>query len=31
MMTCRFALVVDIIYLVIGIAGFIPGLAQGQV
>jgi hypothetical protein len=31
MMTCRFALVVGIIYLVIGIAGFIPGLVQGQV
>src|SRR5215207_6113871 len=31
MMTRRFALVVGIIYLVIGIAGFIPGLVQGQV
>jgi hypothetical protein len=30
MMTRRFALVVGIIYLVIGIAGFIPGLVQGQ-
>jgi hypothetical protein len=30
MMTQRFALVVGIIYLVIGIAGFIPGLVQGQ-
>ena len=29
MMTRRFALVVGIIYLVIGIAGFIPGLVQG--
>ena len=29
-MTRRFALVVGIIYLVIGIAGFIPGLVQGQ-
>jgi hypothetical protein len=31
MMTRRFALVVGIIYLVIGIAGFIPGLVQGRV
>ena len=30
MMARRFALVVGIIYLVIGIAGFIPGLVQGQ-
>ena len=30
MMTRRFALVVGIIYLIIGIAGFIPGLVQGQ-
>lgn len=30
MMTRRFALVVGIIYLVIGIAGFIPGLVQRQ-
>ena len=30
MMTRRFALVVGIIYLVIGIAGFIPGLVQGR-
>ncbi len=30
MLTRRFALVVGIIYLVIGIAGFIPGLVQGQ-
>ena len=30
MVTRRFALVVGIIYLVIGIAGFIPGLVQGQ-
>jgi hypothetical protein len=30
MMTRRFALVVGIIYLVIGVAGFIPGLVQGQ-
>jgi hypothetical protein len=30
MMTRRFALVVGIIYLLIGIAGFIPGLVQGQ-
>jgi len=30
MMTRRVALVVGIIYLVIGIAGFIPGLVQGQ-
>jgi hypothetical protein len=30
MMTRRFALVVGIIYFVIGIAGFIPGLVQGQ-
>jgi hypothetical protein len=30
MLTRRFALVVGIIYLVIGIAGFIPGLVQGR-
>ena len=30
MMTRRFALVVGIVYLIIGIAGFIPGLVQGQ-
>ena len=30
MMTRRFALIVGIVYLVIGIAGFIPGLVQGQ-
>src|SRR5215203_3304265 len=30
MMTRRFALVVGIVYLVVGIAGFIPGLVQGQ-
>jgi hypothetical protein len=30
MMTRRFVLVVGIIYLVIGVAGFIPGLVQGQ-
>ena len=30
MLTRRFALVVGIVYLVIGIAGFIPGLVQGQ-
>jgi hypothetical protein len=29
MLTRRFALVVGIIYVVIGIAGFIPGLVQG--
>ncbi len=29
-MTRRFALIVGIVYLVIGIAGFIPGLVQGQ-
>ena len=30
MMTRRFDLIVGIVYLVIGIAGFIPGLVQGQ-
>ena len=30
MMTRRFALIVGIVYLVIGIAGFIPGLVQGR-
>src|SRR5918997_705454 len=30
MMPQRFALIVGIVYLVIGIAGFIPGLVQGQ-
>ena len=30
MMTRRFALVVGIVYVILGIAGFIPGLVRGQ-
>ncbi len=30
MMTRRFALIVGIVYLVIGVAGFIPGLVRGE-